>query len=79
MTLAALLGLPGAAEAMAELARVNGVPVRTTTLTTLLNREFRSETRLTDVAVVQVGPDHFAPPAGFQAVAPTTSPQEARP
>ncbi len=67
---AALLGLPGAAEAMAELARVQGVPVRTTTLTTLLNREIRSETRLADVSVVQVDPALFAPPAGFQAVAP---------
>jgi hypothetical protein len=68
---ATLLGLPGAAEAMAELARVQGVPVRTTTLTTLLNREIRSETRLAGVARVQVVPEFFAPPAGFQAIAPT--------
>ncbi len=85
---AALLGLPGATEAMAELARVQGVPVRTTTVTALLNREIRSETRLAEVATVQVAPDVFTPPAGFQAVALTlpvpetlgpSSRQEARP
>jgi hypothetical protein len=56
---------------MTELARVKGVPVRTTTITTLLNREIRSETRLAGVARVQVVPEFFAPPAGFLAVAPT--------
>lgn len=68
---ATLLGLPGAAEAMAELARIEGVAVRTTTITTMLNREIRSETRLAEVVTVQVAPDHFAPPAGFQAIAPS--------
>jgi hypothetical protein len=81
---AALLGLPGATEAMTELARVRGIPVRATTITTVLNREIRSETRLAEVATVEVGPDHFAPPAGFQALAPAspadaTPPRAARP
>jgi hypothetical protein len=75
---AALLGLPGAAEAMTELARVRGIPVRATTLTTVLGREVRSETRLAEVAAVEVGPDLFTPPADFQALAPT-SPAEVRP
>ena len=35
---AALLGLPGGVEAMAELARVQGVPVRSTTITSLFGR-----------------------------------------
>jgi hypothetical protein len=81
---AALLGLPGAAEAMTELARVRGIPVRTTTLTTVLNREIHSETRLAEIASVEVGPDLFTPPAGFQALAPTSpadaaTPKETRP
>jgi hypothetical protein len=67
---ATLLGLPGAADAMVELARIDGVPVRTTTITTLMNREIHSETRLAEVAKVLVEPDFFAAPAGYQPLAP---------
>ena len=70
---ATLLGLPGAAEAMAELARVQGVPVRTTTITTLLNREIRSETRLAEVAAGAGRPGPLRAAGRYQALAPASA------
>ncbi len=62
----ALLAVPGGEAAMAEMARLRGVPVRTTSELRLLGREGRAESRLLRASRVRVPRDFFAPPADYR-------------
>jgi len=81
VTRPALASLPGGEAALGELDRLRGVPVRSTSLITLLGRQGRSESELVAVENVVVTPAHFGPPAGYRqtgaaAPAPGAAPAE---
>jgi hypothetical protein len=61
-TLAVLSGGTGA---VAELARLEGFPVRSTAMLEVMGRRGRTETRLLSVATVPVPAAHFRPPPGY--------------
>lgn len=61
----ALAALPGGGQALAELSRLEGVPVRATALIEVLGRETRSETRLVSARQTQVPLSLFSPPPGY--------------
>ncbi len=62
----ALAALPGGEQALQELSRLQGVPVRSTSIIRALGRRGRTETELLEVARETVPPAHFAPPAGYR-------------
>lgn len=62
----ALLALPGGEAALAELARLRGVPVRSTSNIRLLGGEGRTETRLLAVETVRKPRSFFRPPADYR-------------
>ncbi len=63
----ALMALPGGQMALTELSRLDGVPVRATSLVQLdFQMAGRSETRLLAVETLPVARSHFAPPAGYR-------------
>lgn len=62
----ALLAIPGGEPALAELAKLRGVPVVTTAIIQRRGLQTRSETRLLSVETVRVPREFFAPPAGYQ-------------
>ncbi|HOX24469.1 MAG TPA: DUF4412 domain-containing protein [Candidatus Krumholzibacteria bacterium] len=72
----ALGALPGGAAALAELSRLDGVPVRATGALRLLNREGRLESRLLSVETVTVPRSFFQPPAGYRQGEPVDAPRK---
>ncbi len=62
---ATLVGLPGGAAAMAELAKVQGLPVRATTIIDVFHRQVRSTTDLVAAQERRVSPKLFEPPPGY--------------
>ncbi|MEZ4389424.1 MAG: DUF4412 domain-containing protein [Candidatus Krumholzibacteriia bacterium] len=62
----ALAALPGGEAALAELAKLRGVPVLTSSVLTVLGRETRTETRLVATGLDTVPVSFFAPPPGFR-------------
>ncbi len=65
VTRPAMAVLPGGAQALAELSRLRGVPVRSTSLIRALGRRGRTQTELLAVDRQTVTPAHFAPPPGY--------------
>ena len=65
----ALLAMPGGQAAAAELARLQGVTVLSTTLMRLQEYQARTETRLLAVEEVTVPAGFFAPPPGYLEIA----------
>jgi hypothetical protein len=66
VTRPALAALPGGEQALAELSRLRGVPVRSTSIIRALGRRGRTETELLEVSRETVPPAHFAPPPGYR-------------
>ena len=65
VTRPAMAVLPGGEQALAELSRLRGVPVRSTSLIRALGRRGRTQTELLSVERETVPPAHFAPPPGY--------------
>jgi len=61
----ALSAIPGGKGALRELAKLEGVPVLSTALLRIMNREGQSESRLHSVDTVQLSPDFFLPPTDY--------------
>lgn len=61
-----LLTLPGGLAAMQELSRLQGVPVRTTSIMKMYGAQTRAQSRLLAVETVRVAPAFFRPPAGYR-------------
>jgi hypothetical protein len=60
-----LAALPGGTAAVSELARLEGLPVRSVAVLEVMGRKGRTESRLASVRTVRVPASHFAPPAGY--------------
>jgi hypothetical protein len=61
-----LAALPGGDAALVELSRMDGVPVLSTAIMTVMNRRGRTETRLVSVDKMVVDPGMFMPPAEYR-------------
>lgn len=61
-----LAALPGGEDALVELSRLDGVPVLSTAIMTVMNRQGRTETRLVSVDKLVVDPGLFMPPAEYR-------------
>ncbi len=68
----ALAALPGGEDALAELSRLEGMPVWTTSLMQVLGQTTRSETRLVAADLDTVPVSFFLPPEGFEDRAPNS-------
>jgi len=65
VTQPALAAVPGGRQALVELSKLRGVPVRAAAFHTILNRETRSESRLVSVDEMTVPLSFFSPPADY--------------
>ncbi len=70
-----LSALPGGQNALAELARLDGFPVRSFAVLEVMGRKGRTETRLVSAESVEVPEGHFLPPEGYLPSGPTTPAQ----
>lgn len=66
----ALAALPGGEAALAELSRLQGVPVRSSALMQTMGRQAGSETRLVEATLDTLPVSFFQPPAGYVDQAP---------
>lgn len=65
-----LAAVPGGEQALAELSRLQGIPVRSASLRRLMGGDSRSESRLVKVETVQVPADFFMPPEDYTGIGP---------
>jgi len=70
-----LAALEGGRQALAELSRLEGFPVRSASVMEVMNRPGKATTRLLAVETEMVPPEHFLPPAGYRSSGPTVPAQ----
>ena len=71
-----LAAMEGGKQALAELSRLEGFPVRAASIMDVMNRPGRASTRLLAVETEVVPPGHFLPPSGYRPSGPTVPAQD---
>jgi len=70
-----LVAMEGGRQALAELSRLEGFPVRAASIMDVMNRPGKATTRLLAVETEMVPPEHFLPPEGYRSSGPTVPAQ----